>query len=356
MTRHQTQDFDFNRSPFLVFYEVTRACDLVCRHCRAAARREPDPAELTSGQSQALIDQLMQFNRPPLLVITGGDPIKRTDVIELTRYATERGLHTSMAPSATPLLDREVLRRLQNAGLKRIAISIDGVDADTHDALRGVHGTFQWAIDVVSTAREINLPVQINTTIHRGNVHQVDTIAEMLAEMAVVLWAVFFLVPVGRGLHRQRIDPPQYEMVFQKLWQQSQIRPFGIKTTEAPFYRRYVLQHSGDPQRGVGRGPLGINDGKGVMFISHTGEVHPSGFLPVDCGRFPERSIVDIYQNDPTFVALRDPDQLQGKCGKCEYRDICGGSRARAYALSGDPLAAEPDCVYLPKTRAGISV
>jgi MoaA/NifB/PqqE/SkfB family radical SAM enzyme len=173
-----------------------------------------------------------------------------------------------------------------------------------------------------------------------------------------MMWSVFFLVPVGRGLLEQRISPNQYEEVFEKLWRQSRRQPYGIKTTEAPHYRRFVIEHDGDPLAGPAapsrrpsrprKTPLGVGDGKGVMFVGHTGEIYPAGFLPLECGRFPADSVVDVYQHHPTFLALRNPDGFGGKCGVCEYRDICGGSRARAFAVTGDPLAEEPDCVYTP--------
>jgi MoaA/NifB/PqqE/SkfB family radical SAM enzyme len=208
-------------------------------------------------------------------------------------------------------------------------------------------------------ARELGLPVQVNTTITRRNVEQVDAMAELFGEQQIMMWSVFFLIPVGRGLLEQRISPLEYEAVFEKLFYHSQRQPFGIKTTEAPHYRRFVLERDGDPLADpVGgdrrparprRVPLGVGDGKGVMFVSHTGEILPAGFLPLVCGQFPQSSVVETYQSHPTFVALRDPSRFGGKCGICEYRDPCGGSRSRAYAVYGDPLAEEPDCAYTPR-------
>jgi radical SAM protein with 4Fe4S-binding SPASM domain len=190
--------------------------------------------------------------------------------------------------------------------------------------------------------------MQVNTTITRHNFQQVDAMAELLAGLDILLWSVFFLIPTGRALAQPRIDPADYEVVFEKLWQQTTRQTYGIKTTEAPHYRRYLSIKSGAAPRLTGR-QVGTNDGKGVMFVSHVGEIFPSGFLPIHCGRFPRDSVVDVYQNHPLFRDLRNPDALRGKCGVCEFRPICGGSRSRAYAVSGDPLAAEPDCVYLPQ-------
>ncbi|MCC6682638.1 MAG: radical SAM protein [Phycisphaeraceae bacterium] len=341
---------DFHHSPFVAFYELTRACDFVCAHCRACAQPSRHPHELTVGQSRALIEQFTRFPKPPVLVFTGGDPLKRDDVYDLVTYARRLDLTVAMTPSATPLVTDEALRRLHAMGLHRLALSIDGSDAATHDDFRGVPGSFDRTLTILREARHIGLPLQINTTVTRRNVDQIDPMARMLAPLGIELWSVFFLVPVGRGLAEQRISPEQYELVFARLWRQARIQPYGIKTTEAHHYRRFVLQHAGDPQRGApGRSPLGINDGRGVMFVSHTGQIFPSGFLPIECGRFPRDSIIDVYQHHPTFRLLRSPDKLKGKCGVCEYRHVCGGSRARAYALMRDPMAVEPDCVYEPE-------
>jgi MoaA/NifB/PqqE/SkfB family radical SAM enzyme len=216
---------------------------------------------------------------------------------------------------------------------------------------------------MLANARDLGMAVQVNTSITRRNFHQIDAMAALLAEQGIAMWSVFFLVPVGRGVNEQRISAEQYELAFERLWHHQQTQPYGVKTTEAPHYRRFVLQRGGHPLAGPGgtrdsgrhrghRAPLGVGDGKGVMFISHVGEIYPAGFLPLVCGRFPEDSVVDVYRDHPTFRALRDPDQFGGICGMCEYRYVCGGSRARAYAVTGDPLAAEPDCGYAPNPAA----
>lgn len=339
---------DLAFSPFITFFEVTRACDLVCQHCRACAQPTRHPNELNTTLALELIDQLAQFNKPPVLVFTGGDPLKRPDIFVLVQHARQRGLTVAMTPSATPLVTREALLQLRAMGLHRLAVSLDGNDAATHDSFRGVPGSYDRTLEILGDARDVGLPLQINTTITRRNVDQLDAMADLVARQGVALWSVFFLVPVGRGLGPQRIAPEQYETVFEKLWHHAQTQPYAIKTTEAPHYRRFVLRHDGNPQRGSGRAPIGVNDGKGVMFISHTGQIFPSGFMPIECGRFPRDSVIGVYRDNATFQALRDPERLKGKCGSCEYRSICGGSRARAYALTRDPLAAEPDCTYRP--------
>jgi len=350
--------YDFDTSPLMFYYEVTQACDLFCRHCRASAQPLADPRELIHAQSCALLDQLATFPQPPVVVFTGGDPLKRPDLFDLIRHARCLGLEIALTPSATPLATRNALQRAKAAGVSCLGVSLDGADADTHDAFRGWHGSFDRTLQMLADARDLDLPVQVNTTITRRNVHQIDAMANLFAGQGIVMWSVFFLVPVGRGAFEQRIAAQEYEDVFEKLLHHSRRQPYAIKTTEAPHYRRFVLERDGDPLAEPAggdrhpsrprRAPLGVGDGKGVMFVGHTGEIYPAGFLPLGCGRFPTDSVVDVYQRHPTFRSLRDPDQFGGKCGVCEYRHICGGSRARAYAVSGDPLAEEPDCVYTP--------
>ena len=346
---------DFNRAPMVVFYEVTQACDLACQHCRACAQPLRDPGELTRDQAKDLFAQLAAFPKPPVLVLTGGDPLKRSDVFDLVCDASKAGLEVAMTPSATPLVTPEALRRLRNAGLQRLAVSLDGVDSATHDSFRGVAGSFDRTLQIIRDARAIGFPVQVNTTVVQRNVDQLERMAELLAEHDIVLWSVFFLVPIGRGLQQQSIAPDRYEQVFEQLWTEALRRPFGIKTTEAHHYRRWVLQHKGDPQRGGAgqprRAPIGIRDGMGVMFVSHTDTVYPSGFLPIPCGQFPRDNVVEVYQSSPILKSIRDPEQLKGKCGRCEYRKVCGGSRARAFAVTGDWQAEEPDCTWEPRTE-----
>lgn len=359
---------DFAHSPLMFYYELTQACDLVCKHCRASAQENPHPLELHTDQSKRLIEQVATFPRRPMLVLTGGDPLKRADLFELVRHAAGLGLYVALTPSATPLATPEAFREAKASGVRALGISLDGADASTHDAFRGWEGSFARTLAMLACARQLDLPVQVNTTITRRNFHQIDQMAEFLSGQGIAMWSVFFLVPVGRGVQEERISPEQYEIAFERLWHHACRQPYAVKTTEAPHYRRWVLQHGGDPlapkptggqvpgpithalsgARRLHRAPLGVGDGKGVMFVSHIGEIYPAGFLPLACGRFPEVSVVDTYQNHPTFRALRDPDRFRGTCGVCEYRYVCGGSRARAYAVWGDPLGPEPDCVFVP--------
>jgi AdoMet-dependent heme synthase len=338
---------DFPHSPLLVFWELTRACDLVCQHCRACAQPRRHPNELDTERSLALIDSLGAFPKPPMLVLTGGDPLKRDDLDLLIQRAVGRELRVALTPSATPLLTRDALSRLKDIGLSAIALSLDGIDAKTHDAFRGVPGSYARTLDAMAHATELGFHVQINTTVSRENLSQIDAMAASLGNFAISTWSVFFLVPVGRGLMEKRLSPVQYEMVFAKLLKHSRVQNYRIKTTEAPHYRRFVSQQVPEQvAKSVLMAPT--NDGRGVMFVSHVGDIYPSGFLPRCCGRFPNQSVVETYQHSPLFVDLRDATKLKGKCGACPYNTVCGGSRARAYAVTRDPLAAEPDCCFVP--------
>jgi len=351
---------DFDHSPFVAFYEVTQACDLACLHCRACAQPQRHPDELGHEQSLRLIEQLAEFPKRPMLVLTGGDPMKRDDLPQLVEHGVRAGLNMSLTPSATPLVTERALGALRDAGLSRLAVSLDGVDAETHDQFRGVAGSFDRTLEIMTFARQLGVPLQVNTTITRGNISQLDAMAQLLSARDIVLWSVFFLVPVGRAAAEDRIDALQFEGVFDRLRLHAQQYPFQIKTTEAPHYRRFLLEYrkQADPQQRAAydeygsRASLGTNDGKGILFISHAGLIHPSGFMPIVAGIFPWDSVVEVYQRSPLFRALRDANRLRGKCGICEYRHLCGGSRARSYALTGDPLASDPDCAYQPSASA----
>ena len=368
---------NFDERPFVAIWETTQACDLACVHCRACAQPLRHALELSTGEAKRLIDEIAAME-VPVFVLTGGDPLKRPDIFELVQYATERKVRISLTPSATPLLTRESILRLKACGLARLAVSLDGPTAAIHDAFRRVPGSYQWTLDAVRWAREIGLPVQINTTITRHNLAMLDDIIALLETLDITLWSVFFLVPTGRGSDIDLISAEEFEQVFAKLYETSQRALFDIKSTEAQHYRRYLLQrrtelrrlgqHPGEsyprvPQfmqssvgpagaDGIGRAPRGINDGKGFVFISHLGEVYPSGFLPLSGGNIRRQSLADIYRNSPLFRRLRDSTNLTGKCGVCEYREICGGSRARSFAMTGDLFAEEPCCVYEPKRQA----
>lgn len=358
----QIQTVDFNEQPFLAIWEVTQACDLACVHCRAAAQPLRHPMELTTDEGKDLIDQIAAMN-VPVFVLTGGDPIKRPDLFELIAHARTVGVRVSLTPSATPLLTREIVVRLKNAGLARLAVSLDGASAATHDAFRGLAGSFARTLNAIHWANEAGLPVQINTTFSRRNIAEMDDIAELVENLRITLWSVFFLVPTGRGKLDDLLSADEFEQVFARIYRLSKTASFDIKTTEAQHYRRYMLQQRVAERKAgvlagpapekmadsIGRAPRGLNDGKGFVFISHTGEVFPSGFMPLTAGNIRRQPLASIYRDSPLFRSLRDSAQLQGKCGACEFKEICGGSRARAYALTGDPTAEETCCSYVPK-------
>jgi len=343
-------DYDFADSPFLVFWEITRACALACSHCRATAQSRRHPDELDAAASRRLINQLAAW-KPPMLILTGGDPLMRKDALDLVRQAAGAGLHVGLSPSATARLLNADFAEIKAAGVQRMSLSLDGASRETHDAFRGVSGTFDRTIEAVQRAHDVGLDLQINTTLTRGNMHEFEAFKNLMLELKPAMWSVFLLVPTGRAGLADLPDAEDIEKVFEELSDLVGKAPFAIKTTEGHHFRRVLIQRKGPSarsRRGM-RSPLGIRDGKGVMFISHTGVVSPSGFLPIDCGNVKDRHPAEIYRNHPLFVSLRDNDALGGKCGVCEFRTVCGGSRARAYGVHGDPFAADPACVYQPK-------
>ncbi len=377
--------FDLNERPFMVIWEVTRACDLACRHCRARAIPRPEPDELSTEEGKALLEQVTGFGRPyPLFIFSGGDPFKREDLVELVAYATELGIPASVSPSATPLLTRENLKAIRDAGAKAVSLSLDGASAESHDAFRRVPGSFEMTLKGWRAARELGLRVQINTTVTRHNLPELADIFDLVRREGAMTWSVFFLVPTGRAAVEDEVTPQDYEDVAHFLYDCGQL--FPVKTTEGHHFKRVVLQRDRAAREGVEdpaahfglgetyrrlrarleerlggpvpqgprpvRPPLNINAGKGFVFVSRRGEVFPSGFLPLRVGDVRERSLVEIYRHAPLMRDLRDPTKLKGKCGICPYREACGGSRSRAYAVHGDPLAEEPYCVYTPAPEA----
>ena len=346
---------NFDQAPMLVIWEVTQACDLACVHCRASAQPERNPAELSTEQGYRLLDEIRSFGEP-LMVFTGGDPLKRPDLYELIRYSVKIGLRTNVTPSATPLLTAEAIEGFQAAGIARMAISLDGPDAATHDEFRGIPGTFDRAMFALRHARDIGLDTQLQTTVSRRNMARLAEIAEIAKEVRTRMWSLFFLIVTGRAEEGDDLLAPEYEQVFEFMYELSKTAPFGVKTTEAMHYRRYVAQRikaehgvtENENAKGVAWRTAGVSDGKGFVFVSHTVEIFPSGFLPVSGGNVLGDSLTDVYRNSDLFLTLRDTSQRHGKCGICEYRNICGGSRSRAYALTGDFLAEDPRCIYQP--------
>ncbi|MFQ5612316.1 MAG: TIGR04053 family radical SAM/SPASM domain-containing protein [Anaerolineae bacterium] len=374
---------DNKRRPFMIIWETTQACDLACRHCRAEARPDPHPDALTFAEGQRLLEQAMSFGKPsPIFIFTGGDPFKRRDIFDLVGHAAQIGLVAAVSPSGTPLLNRENLARLKEKGARAISLSIDASTAERHDDFRQVPGSFALTVNGWNVAREIGLKLQVNTTVTRYNLADLPQLFKLVQELGAMTWSLFFLVPTGRGLQDDEISPAEYEAVMHFLYDVSKY--ISAKTTEGHHYKRVVLQRTILDERGlpledyialhpvyyelkgeldrivaekgltprpaIKRTPMHINAGNGFVFISHLGQVFPSGFMPLSAGNVRERSLVDIYRDAPLFRALRDRDQLGGRCGLCEFSGVCGGSRSRAYAMTGDPLAEEPFCTYEPGT------
>ena len=344
------EGYDFADKPFLIFWEITRSCALACRHCRAEAQPKRHPEELDAAQASRLIAQLAEW-KPPMLILTGGDPLMRRDVLDLVREATAAGLHVGLSPAATQRLLHADFAEIKAAGVKRMSLSLDGATEETHDAFRGVKGTFARTMQAIQRAHEVGLDLQINTTLTRGNLHEYEAFKALMYELKPAMWSVFLLVPTGRAGLADLPDAADIERVFEDMAGLVGKAPFAVKTTEGHHFRRVVAQKMGtrSGSRPGMRSPLGIRDGRGVMFISHTGEVSPSGFLPMVCGNVKNQHPAEIYRQHPLFVTLRDNNALGGKCGVCEYRSICGGSRSRAFGITGDPFAADPACIYQPK-------
>ena len=347
---------NFDQSPMLVIWEVTQACDLACVHCRASAQPERHPAELTTEQGYRLLDEIRSFGEP-LLVFTGGDPLKRPDIYDLIRYSVKIGLRTNVTPSATPLLTAEAIDGFKASGVTRMALSLDGPDAQTHDEFRGIPGTFDRAMFALRYARDIGLDTQLQTTVTRRNMAKLPQVAEIAREVRTKMWSLFFLIVTGRAAEADDLQASEYEQVFEFLYELSKTAPFGVKTTEAMHYRRYVAQRikaehgvtENENAKGVAWRTAGVSDGKGFVFVSHTGEIFPSGFLPLSGGNVLKDSLTGVYRNSDLFRRLRDTALREGKCGLCEYQKICGGSRSRAYAFTGDYLAEDPRCIYQPQ-------
>jgi AdoMet-dependent heme synthase len=344
-------------------WEVTRACAFACKHCRADAQHRPDPRELTTEEGYQLIDRLVEFGSP-ILIFTGGDPMMRRDLFDLISYASQKGLRCSLTPTATALPTVERLTQAKESGIRRIALSLDAPSAEVHDEFRQVSGSWERTMRILHNANLVGLSVQVNTTVSTFNVELLPEMVPFIQEVDAVQWSLFFLVPTGRAQVKYMIFPQGHEDVFNWLYGLSQQAPFDIKATAAPMYRRVAIQRKREEQGsdqevtfqgagfqyadGLHRPTKGVNDGNGFLFISHLGQIMPSGFLPIDCGNVRQQDIVDVYRHHPVFMDLRSYEKLKGKCGWCDYRDVCGGQRGRAYGVTGDYLETDPACVYEP--------
>jgi AdoMet-dependent heme synthase len=337
-------------APGVVVWETTQACDLKCTQCRANSRPHRHPLELSTAEAFSLIDQIAKM-KVPFFVLTGGDPLKRADLLPIVQYAVRHQLHTSLTISPTPLLVRQAVFDLKQSGLTRLATSLDGSTASLHDSSRGAPASYKRTLEAIGWCHEANLPVQVNTTVSRRNLSDLDSMIDLLTEKHIALWNVFFLVPVGRAQLNDLLTADEHEEVFAKLYQASKRVKFQIKTTEGPHYLRFIAQQEAkeaSSDKTAAQGRTDLYDGKGFVFVSHTGEVYPSGFLPVPAGNILWEPLAEIYHYSPVLRSLRDRSQLRGKCGRCDYKDACGGSRARAFAMSHDLMAEEPRCAYVP--------
>jgi AdoMet-dependent heme synthase len=343
---------DYAQTPLNVYWEMTQACALACRHCRAEARPQASPDQLTFGEGVDLLHQILEFGEPlPHLILTGGDPLERPDLFQLIDEARRLGIGLSITPAATAKLTRELLVRLREHGVEGLGLSLDASTAARHDGLRGVPGTFDRTRQALAWAQEIGLPVQVNTLVAAETVDDLASIYHLLIPYDISRWSLFFLISVGRGKLLQPLSPIEAEELMRWIYRTGKQSPFVIATTEAPSYRRIVIEE----MRGEGltgeqiksspasRG-FRIRDGHGVMFVSQAGDVCPAGFLPLPAGNVRRDRMAGLYRHHELFRAMHDPGQFHGRCGECEFHLLCGGSRARAYAAMGDPLGSDPLC------------
>jgi radical SAM protein len=348
---------DYARTPLNVYWEITQACALACRHCRAEAMPSPHPMELTLDEGVAFLRQVPEFGDPlPQLILTGGDPLARSDLFELIDEAHRLGIGVSITPAATPALTREVLARLQEHFVEGLGLSLDGSTSEHHDYIRGVPGTFDRTIQAMRWAQELGMPLQVNTLVSAETAGDLPAIYELLKPMGVARWSLFFLISVGRGKVLQPLPPEDGEALMAWVHKISGQAPFIVATTEAPAYRRVVLERmraEGLTGEQIKRSPatrgFGIRDGHGIVFVSNTGDICPAGFLPLAAGNVRKDRLADVYRHAPLFRSLHDPAQFEGRCGVCEFHALCGGSRARAFAATQNPLASDPFCIYEPR-------
>ena len=371
--------FDAGARPFLVLLELTRACELACAHCRADAIRTRDPDEMDGGEVRAIFDDLASLGSPrPIVVLTGGDPLQRSDLTALVAYGARLGLTVAVSPAGTPRATVGRFAALREAGAGTVSLSIDGGSSVAHDAFRRVIGSFSWTVDACRAARAAGLRVQVNTTVSAETVLELPGVLHLVASLGASLWSVFFLVPVGRGTRLGALGAPETEDVLAFLDDVSDTVP--VKTTEAPHFRRFAttmalsgtsaprgplyselherlaalggVERRQEMRAARRRSPLAVGDGRGVVFVSHVGDVSPSGFLPLVAGNVREAPLTQIYVQAPLLTGLRDPARLLGRCGRCELREVCGGSRAQAWARTGDPFGEDPSCSYEPPAES----
>ncbi|BDC17216.1 TIGR04053 family radical SAM/SPASM domain-containing protein [Acidianus sp. HS-5] len=349
----------FERAPHLIFWEVTKACPLACKHCRANAIQNPLPGELTTEEGKRLLEEIATFGKV-VVVFTGGDPLSRKDIFELMEYAKQLGLVTSIAPAPSHRLNADTIRKIKEAGVTYMSVSLDGAKPETHDWLRGLT-SYKYAINGIKEGLRQGLQVQVNTVVWKGSYPELPQIAKLLHDLGVKVWEVFFLIPVGRGTAEMDIPKEDYKKVVNFLLEVSKYN-IVVRTVEGPFFRRAKLEYPkgfeenelieelmrllGKPLKDkVDKAVMPTRDGSGVIFISYDGEIYPSGFLPLSLGNVKRDDIVKVYRESQLLKLIKE-GKLKGKCGACSYVNVCGGSRARAYAVYEDPLAEDPACPY----------
>lgn len=347
---------DYAQTPLNIYWEMTQACALACRHCRAEAVPTAHPQELNHEESLAFLHQIPEFGQPlPQLILTGGDPLQRTDLFDLIDEARRLGIGVSITPAATPALTLEILKKLQDHGVEGLGLSLDGSAAERHDSIRGVPGTFDRTMQAIAWAKEIGMALQVNTLLAAETADDMPAVYELLKPYAVSRWSLFFLISVGRGKVLQPLPPEEGEKLMAWIYETSKTAPFTVATTEAPAYRRVALEQmrkaglTGEAIKRTGtyRG-FGIRDGHGIVFVSNTGDICPAGFLPIVAGNVKTDRLPQVYRQAPLFEQLHDPSHFEGRCGVCEYHSVCGGSRARAFAATGTPLGSDPFCTFEP--------
>ena len=346
-------------TPRLVFWELTKQCNLACKHCRAEAEDIDFSEELDLGQVRSVIDDIAAF-ASPILVLTGGEPLYRDDIFDIARYATEKEMHVALATNAT-LIDEACARKIQQAGVARVSISIDGAAAETHDDFRGIPGAFDAAVRGARFLRQQGVPFQFNTTVTRRNVDELERVLQFAVDEGAVALHLFMLVPVGCGVgiaDSDMISPGRYEEVLNWFYERSRETELELKATCAPHYYRVIRQRAREEGRelsfekdGMAAMTRGCLAGSGVCFISHRGDVQPCGYLPLVAGNVLREGFKKIWETSELFLSLRDADRLGGKCGACGFRKVCGGCRARAYYATGEYLDEEPYCTYVPRGK-----
>lgn len=380
-------EWPLDTKPLIVFWESTKACLLSCIHCRAEAITKPLPGELSTNEAYKLVDYITEFGAPyPLLVITGGDPLMRGDLWDIVSYATKRGVRVSLAPSVTPLLDKNAIKRISEYGVSAVSISLDSPYPEVHDSIRGYRGVWSRTVEVIRELLDSGVKVQVNTVVMRPTLGGLPDMVNLLVKLGVSTWEVFYLVRVGRAQEKLDLTPYEWEDVSHFLYEASKYG-LTIRTVEGPMFRRIAITRKQLESKGldpdellkpgqlyrnlVGKlrellGPptsdpkaytVGTRDGRGVVFVAYNGDVYPSGFLPVSAGNVRNRSLKEIYLESDLFKKLR-AGVFKGRCGVCEFKSICGGSRARAYSIYRDPLAEDPACPYEPGSylELGLSV